>query len=124
MGLSKALGAINRSLVLAKLDAYRFSSNSLKFLQSYLSNIFQRTHINSSFNNLAENKCWSLNSLYHILLLINNTYLCKNADDNTLYTTGKILSKLKLHRQSSRFYKNGFKKIKCSSAWSMSVHNF
>ena len=54
MDLPKALDTIHHSLLLAKLEAYGFSANSLKLLWIYLSNRFQRTHINGSFSNWAE----------------------------------------------------------------------
>ena len=47
-----------------------------------------------------------------ILFFINNTYLCKYADNNTIYTLGKNLDELKLNFQSKfsilqkQFYEN------------------
>ena len=49
MDLSKAFDTINHSLLLAKLEAYGFSMTSLKLMQSYLCNRFQRTSVNGSF---------------------------------------------------------------------------
>ena len=43
MDLSKAFDTINYSLLLGKLEAYGFSANPLRFVQSYLSNRFQQT---------------------------------------------------------------------------------
>ena len=83
MDLSKTFYTIDHSLVLTKFEAYGFSGSSLKLLQSYLSNRFQRTYINDIF------------------FFINNTYICNYADDNTLHTIGvqsnfSILQKLVL----------------------------
>ena len=50
MDLSKAFDTINYSLLLGKLEAYGFSANPLRFVQSYLSNRFQQTHIKYSVN--------------------------------------------------------------------------
>ena len=54
--LSKALGTTNHSLLLAKLEAYGLSMASLKLMQSYLCNRFQRTSVNASFSYWKENK--------------------------------------------------------------------
>ena len=56
MDLSKAFDTINHSLLLAKLEAYGFSMTSLKLIQSYLCNQFQRTSVNASFNDWKETK--------------------------------------------------------------------
>ena len=42
MDLSKAFDALDHSLLLAKLSAYVFDNNSSSFVQSYLTNRFQR----------------------------------------------------------------------------------
>ena len=52
--LSKALDTVNHSLLLAKLEAYRFFMTSLKLMQSYLCNRFQRTFVNASFSDWKE----------------------------------------------------------------------
>ena len=54
MDLSKAFDTINHSLLLAKLVAYDFSMTSLKLVQSYLCNQFQRTSVNASFSDWKE----------------------------------------------------------------------
>ena len=43
MDLSKAFDTLNHELLIAKLDAYGFSHDSLRLLYSYLSNRWQRT---------------------------------------------------------------------------------
>ena len=48
--LSKAFDCINHELLIAKLHTYGFSLESLRFIQSYLSNRVQRVKIYCSFN--------------------------------------------------------------------------
>ena len=50
MDLSKAFDTLNNNLLLAKLDAFGFSFNAIKFVQSYLSERFQRVNINNIFS--------------------------------------------------------------------------
>ena len=50
MDLSKAFDTLNHNLLLAKLNAYGFSFNAIKFVQSYLSERFQRVNIKSNFS--------------------------------------------------------------------------
>ena len=38
------------NLLIAKLNAYCFSKNSLLFIQSYLENRYQRTNVNNTFS--------------------------------------------------------------------------
>ena len=47
MDLSKAFDTLNHNLLLAKQG---FSFNTIKFIQSYLSERFQRVNINSDFS--------------------------------------------------------------------------
>ena len=51
MDLSKAFDTLDHNLLLAKLNAHGFSFNAIKFIQSYLSERFQRVNIN---NNLSK----------------------------------------------------------------------
>ena len=50
MDLSKALDTVSHNFLLAKLNAYGFSFNAMKFIQSYLLERFQRVNINSNFS--------------------------------------------------------------------------
>ena len=50
MDLSKAFDTLNHNLLLAKLNAHGLSFNAIKFIQSYLSERFQRGNINSNFS--------------------------------------------------------------------------
>ena len=54
MDLSKACDTLNQDLLLAKLHAYGFGRDSLKVLQSYLSNRYQRTKTNKSFSSWSK----------------------------------------------------------------------
>ena len=54
MDLSEAFDTINHSLLLATLEVYDFSTNSLKLMQNYLRNNLQRTKVNGSFKDWTE----------------------------------------------------------------------
>ena len=54
MDLSKAFDTSNHELHTAKLHAYGFNRDSLKLINDYLSNRWQRTRINKSFSSWAE----------------------------------------------------------------------
>ena len=49
MDLSKVFDTLNQNLLFAKLNAYGFSFNAIKFIQSYLSERFQRANLNINF---------------------------------------------------------------------------
>ena len=55
--LSKAFDCIDHDLLIAKLHAYGFNLESLRFLKSYLTGRKQRVKINSSFSNWSNLKC-------------------------------------------------------------------
>ena len=50
MDLSKAFSTLNHDLLIAKLEVYGFSENSLNYIQSYLRNCLQRTNVNNNFS--------------------------------------------------------------------------
>ena len=54
--LSKAFDCLNHDLLIAKLDAYGFSQDALKFIRSYLKERKQRTKVGSAFSTWLEIK--------------------------------------------------------------------
>ena len=96
MDLSKAFDTVNHNLVLAKLNVHGFSFSSIKFIQSYLSERFQKVNIN---NNSSEWRKILLGvpqgsvigpllfsiSINGIFNFIQDAYICNYADDNSLY---------------------------------------
>ena len=54
MDLSNAFDTLNHELLIAKLSAYGFNNQSLKLIQSYLTNRQQKTKINKGFRRWAE----------------------------------------------------------------------
>ena len=48
--LSKAFDCLSHDLLIAKFDSYNFDYSSLKLIQNYLSNKFQRVKANSDFS--------------------------------------------------------------------------
>ena len=107
MDLSKAFDTLNHNLLLAKLNAYGFSFNAIKFVQSYLSERFQRVNINNNFNEwckillgvpIGVSILGSL--LFNIFIndifyFTQDTYICNFADDNSLYSTEDNLKVVK-----------------------------
>ena len=54
MDLSKAFDTLDHFLLLLKLSTYGFDNNSLSFVQSYLTNRFQRCKIENDFSSPRE----------------------------------------------------------------------
>ena len=50
MDLSKAFGTLNHDLLIAKLETYGISINSLGYIRSYVTQPLQTTSVNTSFS--------------------------------------------------------------------------
>ena len=96
MDLSKAVDTLNHELLIAKLNAYGFSHDSLRLLYSYLSSRWQRTKINNTYSSWSEILLGVpqgsilgpllFNIYLNDLIFINiESDLCNFADDNTLH---------------------------------------
>ena len=106
MDLSEAFDTTNHTLRLVKLKKYGFFMASLKLMQSYLCNRFQRTSENTQFSDWKEVETGYpqgsilgslLSNIFRndIFYFINNRKLYNYADDNTLYSIGKNLNMVK-----------------------------
>ena len=100
MDLSKAFDTIDHNLLLAKMNAYGFSTKSLSFIKSYLTNRFQRCKISSSYSDWRKVKCGVpqgsilgpllFNIFFNdIFLFVERSTICNYADDNTLFSCEK-----------------------------------
>ena len=50
MDLSKAFDILNLDLLIAKLGAYGFDTDALRYMKSYLTNRKQRVRVNKTFS--------------------------------------------------------------------------
>ena len=102
MDLPKAFDCIRHDLLLAKLDAYGFSHESLCLIYSFLDNRHKRVKINGSFStykrfHLGVPQGSVLGSLFFniyindLLLSLVETDICNYANDTTIYACDKTL---------------------------------
>ena len=105
MDLSKAFDTLNHDLLIAKLHAYSFQHDALKFLHSYLSKRWHRTKVNTSFISWEELIKGTpqgsvlgpilfnlyLNDLFY---LPDFTEVCNFADDTTFHACDNNLDNL------------------------------
>ena len=103
--LSNAFDCLSSDLLIAKLNAYRFSMAALRLVQNYLSNWKQRTKINTEYRSWEEflfgvSQGSILGPLLfniffcNLFLIMNNTKLTSYADDNTPYAVGNNMEEL------------------------------
>ena len=106
MDLSKAFDTLNHDLLIVKLGAYEFETEALRYMKSYLANRKQRVRVNKTFSewgsittDVSQGSILGpllfsifLNDLF---LFISNSSLSNYAEDNTLYTFGDNLNKIK-----------------------------
>ena len=106
MDLSKVFGTLNHNLLLTKLNAYVFSFNAIKFIQSYLSERFQRVNVNSNFSEWCKILLGVPQGLIlgplsfrifinDIFYFIQDAYICNFAHDNSLYSIEANLKEVK-----------------------------
>ena len=105
MDLSKAYDCILHDLLIAKVEAYGFDRNSLKFMYSYLTGRSQRVKVGSSYSSLGKIKIgvpqgsvlgpMLFNIFINDLFLIDlQSEICNFADDNTIYARSKTLEEV------------------------------
>ena len=95
MDLSRAFDCLNHELLLAKLNAYGFSTNAIRMVCSYLTGTRQRVKVTGSFRSWKEVKLGVPQRsvlgplLFNIFIndiffLLNETEICNYADDTTI----------------------------------------
>ena len=99
MNLSKVFDTLNHDLLIAKLGAYGFKKDPMRYMKIYLTNIKQRVTVNKTFRewerittgvlqgSILEPLLFNIYLNYRFLF-VSNSSLCNYTGDNTLYTFG------------------------------------
>ena len=122
--LSKAFDYLSHELIIAKLNAYIFSTSALKLMQSYLSKRKQKTKINQAYSSWEETLFRVLQSsilgpilfnifLNDLILVVQNVDFANYAEDNTIYDAGDNIAEVIFSLQeSSKNFLDGWLIIK------------
>ena len=105
MGLSKAFDTLNHDLLIAKLGAYGFETDALRYVKSYLTNRKQRVRVNKTISEWERITTGVLQGsilgpqlfkifLNDLFLFVSNASLSNYVDGSTLYTLGDNLKKI------------------------------
>ena len=94
MDLSKAFDTFNHNLLIAKLGAYGFETDALRYMKSYLTNRKQRVRVNKTFSEwerittgVPQGSILGpplFNIFLNVLFLFISNSSLSYADDNTL----------------------------------------
>ena len=105
MDLSKAFYCLNHELLLPKLNAYGFSTNSIRMVCSYLTGRMQRVKVNGPFSSWKDVKLGVPQGsvlgpllfnifINNIFFLLKETEICNYADDTTIHSSHQKLQKV------------------------------